>query len=886
MDLITTHRHADFDGFASMIAARKLYPEALLVFSGGTQEHVRRFLAAHELGITKQKAVDLSAITRLILVDVHEPERIGPFRVLFDNPAVEIHIYDHHPVPPQILEHSPRERPISIVTHEVGASITIFVELLQARAFSLTPFEATVFAIGLYEETGSLCYPSTTPRDLEAAAFLLRAGADLTVVSDTLHPHLNPDQISLLNDLLLSSETLYLNGHKILLATSTYDRYTGDLSEVTQRLAELEGYDAVITAMTLQDKIQIIARSRRPDIHVGRLVSQFGGGGHAQAASATVKGQTLVEVKERLRHLLLHAHRPILRASQVMTTPVHTIPIGTPIEKAEQEMTKLGINVFPVVDTDHHFQGLITREIIQKALFHQLTDTPVESVMHVEVYTASPDTPFHEIQAQMIDRNQRLVPILTDHHVVGVITRTDLLRTLHYDILEAAHAPAKGSQPPHVKKSRRLRALLKERLPTRVYALLTAIGERADQQSLNVYAVGGFVRDLLLGISNLDIDLVVEGDGIAFARLVAQDHQARIRTHDRFGTATLVFPDGFKLDIATARTEYYEYPTALPTVEQSSIKKDLYRRDFTINTLAIRLNAACFGELVDFYGGQRDLHDKVIRVLHSLSFVEDPTRVFRAIRFEQRLGFHLGKETAALIKGAVRMNLFHRLSKSRLLDELILLLSDKEPVKGLARLAEFRLLTFIHPDLTWSTQLAALLNAVREALNWYTLLYLDRGVDAWIVYFMALMDPLSRQAVEETVHRLGLAPRQAHKVLWAHDVAPGLIQQLSRHPTPKPSETFHLLREVPDEILVFLIAKTPTESVKRQISAFLTHYMHVKPILTGKDLQAMGLTPGPLFKQIFDHLVDARLDGLVRTEEQERKLVMQFVESKREAVPH
>ncbi len=262
-------------------------------------------------------------------------------------------------------------------------------------------------------------------------------------------------------------------------------------------------------------------------------------------------------------------------------------------------------------------------------------------------------------------------------------------------------------------------APLRDRLPARLIALLEQAGDLAERTAVSAFVVGGFVRDLLLGRPNLDVDLVIEGDGIAYARALARAVGGSVKVHDRFGTTIVIFPDGFKLDVATARTESYDFPTALPTVKRSSIKEDLYRRDFTINTLAIRLNTGRFGELIDVFGGQRDLNEKTIRVLHSLSFVEDPTRVFRAVRFEQRFGFRLGKETLALIKGTVKMYLFRHLSSSRLSDELILLLSEEAPRKIVARLGELALLRCIHPALKWSTRLDALLKAVEEALNWH-----------------------------------------------------------------------------------------------------------------------------------------------------------------------
>src|SRR3989475_5291242 len=235
-----------------------------------------------------------------------------------------------------------------------------------------------------------------------------------------------------------------------------------------------------------------------------------------------------------------------------------------------------------------------------------------------------------------------------------------------------------------------------------IFNRLQEIGRLADDIGMPAYLVGGLVRDLLLGHKNLDVDLTVEGDGMTFARRLADQHGAGLKIFDRFATALVVFPDGFKLDVATARRESYAHPTALPTVRPSSIKDDLYRRDFTINALAIRLNVSRFGELVDFYGGLRDLEHKVIRVLHSRSFVDDPTRVFRAIRFEQRFGFRIEKHTLTLLKEAAASDLVHRLSGPRLRNEVMRLLSEQAPIRTIRRMAEFDLLRFLHTGLAWS----------------------------------------------------------------------------------------------------------------------------------------------------------------------------------------
>ena len=425
---------------------------------------------------------------------------------------------------------------------------------------------------------------------------------------------------------------------------------------------------------------------------------------------------------------------------------------------------------------------------------------------------------------------------------------------------------------------------MKDQLPTPLFSLLQQIGEIAERRHVRVYAVGGFVRDLLLGVPNLDMDLVVEGNGIRFAKTLAQRYQARVTTHDRFGTATVTLADGQTLDVATARTESYASPGALPTVRLSSIKEDLRRRDFTINTLAIRLNAHRFGELVDRHGGLRDLQNKTIRVLHGLSFIDDPTRVFRAIRLEQRLGFQPDQDTVVLMTEAVKMGLLRRLSPSRLSAELHHVLSEREPVKTLAKLAGYNVLPFIHPRLKWSPGLARLMKAVEKAVEWHAKFSLGPLASPWVVYGMALLDALPQPAIQETLARLTFPRRQTQAMLWWANtqVRPyegaRLLKTLDR--TDKPSETFRTLSRLPDETLVFLMAKTRSKRAKQKIVDMFTTYRRMKPILNGTDLKTMGLKPGPLYNLILDRLLDARLDGTVETETDERRLVHQLAKQR------
>lgn len=876
MEVVTTHHNADFDGLASMVAVRKLYPEVRLVLSGGAQETVHAFLLAHDLNLTKLKDLDLAQVTKLILVDTHEPDRIGPFKQCWLDPRVEVSVFDHHGPDHNVAGAPSIGKSINQVIETVGATATMLIERVRDAGVPVTPFEATVLALGLYDETGSFAYSSTTPRDLQAAAFLIGAGADLKLIAQTLRRPLDPDIVALLNDLLQHSEVHYLEGRKVLVATSTFDRDRVEAAEAVHQLAELEGVDAVLVVVTNEEHVEVIGRSRAPEIDVGWIAQEFGGGGHAVAAAAIVKGRTLAEVKERLVRLLTERYRPTLLAKDVMTKPVKTISGDATVTETEQRMTNYGVNVLPVLDGKDRYAGLVSREQIQKALFHRLGRMTAADILQADQFTAHPDTDFHTIEQAMLERNQRFVPILEGARVVGVITRTDLLRAWHNDVLRSVQIRPKVTDPvgvPGPLHRRNLRRQLQEKLPVPLFTLIKEAGQLADRLDLPLYVVGGCVRDLLLGIENLDLDLVVEGDGIAFARKLAAEHGGRVKSHERFGTAVVVLPDGVKLDVATARTEYYEFPTALPTVEQSSIKKDLYRRDFTINALAVRLNGRGFGDVLDFYGGQRDLKDKAVRVLHSLSFIEDPTRVFRAIRFETRFGFHLGKDTLALIKAAVKMELFHRLSGHRLFEELKALCSEREPKTGLKRLAELGLLRFIHPKLAWTARLEKLLLATEETLDWYRLLYLSRKMEGWLVYVMALAAVLPDRGVAELMKRFPFSEREATTLKAFRGGAHRALRQLAKQPPLKPSAVVRLLQGMPDEALVAMMAQSSSEQVKRQVSAFLTSYQQVKPVLTGVELKAMGLKPGPQFKKILDCLLEARLNGEVKSETEEYELV-------------
>jgi tRNA nucleotidyltransferase (CCA-adding enzyme) len=884
MDVITTHMESDFDGLASMVAAKKLYPDANLIIPGGSQPGVRSFLERHPLPLTPANQIDPRQITRLILVDTQDSQRIGLLEKAFQNPEMSVHIFDHHP-----SESKGTLLPAADfrVIETVGATTTLLVEILQKREIPITPLEATLYAIGVYEETGSLVYPNTTPRDLQVAAHLVKSGADLRIVADFITRHLTIPQIQLLNALLQAAHPLHLGRRRVVLAVLSWPTYVQDMAPVIQQVAQLEGADAILAAVAMEGKVQFIGRSRREDIDMHRIAQALGGGGHLMAAAASIKGLTLAEVEDRLRALLEEQAKTWLPIRDLMTTPVRTISTGTTLRDTERFMTQYEVNSLPVIDPKGRFLGLATREAIQKALYHQLYSVPVDQVMLQEVFTANPHTPFDVIQEHMVERNQRSVPILKNRKVVGIFSRTDLLRASHQHqrIQKSIESTSTGHLPTLLPPGRNLKGLMADRLPRGIRHLLTKVGQVADQLGISAYVVGGFVRDLFLGNQNLDVDIVVEGDGIRFSKALGQHLSAKVKVHERFGTASLKlskdseFAPDMAFDVATARTEYYEFPTALPTVERSSVKKDLYRRDFTINALAIRLNKNS-GELLDFFGGQRDLKDKVIRVLHSLSFVEDPTRAFRAVRFEQRFGFAMSKETRTFIRNAVDMELFHRLSGHRLGDELIHLFSESQPANAIRRLRECDLLKFVHPKIPWTPKSHDLFQSIQEIVTWHRLEIAHEPLQRWLLYAMALFEPVGRDETVKTWKKLGFPGRHIRMV----DIFLTEQQQLLRVLFRKqlsPSETHALLQTWALEPLLFLMAKIQRQDSKKhslqRIKEFITTFRHINTSITGHDLQTLGLQKGPAYRQVLHQLLTARLDGTIQTRQEELSLAKSLV---------
>ncbi len=875
MDVISTHVNADFDCLGAMIAAKRLYPDAVLVFSGGQERGLRDFLLQSTLyayGIKRVRDINLNEVTRLILVDVRSAVRIGQFAEILQNPDLQIHIYDHHPVDEHTIKGD-----VEFI-QDVGATTTIMTQLFIERGIVPTAEEATMMMLGLYEDTGHLLFSGTTPADFQSAAFLLQHGANLNTVADFLVREMTSEQVGLLNDLLHSCQKIIINGIEIAIAYATVEDYIGDISSLAHKLKDIENLNVLIVAVRMNDRIFLVGRSRLPEVHVGEFFQEFGGGGHAFAASATVRDLTLSQLLDQIEKLLQKHVRSHCEARDLMSAPVKTLPVDSTVAAARELMTRFNFNTIPILDDQQQVAGIITRQLVEKAVHHKLLKMQIVDVMNTDFQLVSPRASLAELQQAIIEHNQRCVLVVDSGALVGLVTRTDLFRyMLGEGQLSKGDFQGISEHPSLQLKRKNLRHLLETRLPEPVKQLLQEMGAAADRLGVRIYLVGGIVRDLLLRQQNLDIDVVVEGDAIQFANTFAETVSCKVHTHEKFGTAVLVFSNGFKIDIASARLEYYDRPAVLPQVEHASIRHDLFRRDFTINTLTLSLNQDSFGQMLDFFGGQRDLKDKSIRILHNLSFIEDPTRLFRAVRFEQRLGFCIGRQTERLMRSALRLKSVKKISGIRILHELEQILDEPRVVPALNRLEQFDLLKFIDPKLHFNQQIASLFVAAERSSSWFDLLYTGESYRRWLLYVLCLLDDLTKKGVDRVSLWLGMQPKDRQLLNQQLPAAKQFLRFIRQRrydqSEPKNSDIYFWLNDFSLEVILFLMARSENEKLRQWISLYITDLRKERVILDGTALISLGFTPGRYFQDIFKMLLEARLNGEIKTRDEEILLV-------------
>jgi tRNA nucleotidyltransferase (CCA-adding enzyme) len=834
VDVIVTHANTDFDAFAAMLAARRLYPGAVVALSGSLNRNVRDFyrLHAEELDVSEQGRVDLDSIERLIVVETSHPARLGDFERVARDSKVEVVLFDHHGD-----EKLDWVRPENVVRSDDGALTTTMVSILAERELGVTPLEATVFALGIHEDTGSLSYAGVSLRDAEALAWCLRHGASQDMVAQYLHAPLSEAERGLLDALLAAAETHNVAGFEILVTAIRSPEYVDGVSNLAHKIVDLTDCRALVCLVEMEDRVFCVVRTRVAELDAAAVAAALGGGGHAQAASAIHRG-SLDDARRRVLEALPGAVRRRLTAGEMMSRPPRFVSPDDTVSHAMvlcQRHRQSGMQV----GEPSRLVGMVTREDLDKAIGHGLSHAPVKSVMSSDVVTCSEETPLPEVMRLVAASEGGRVPVVRREEVVGVVTRSDLLHALEEPLVaeEEPGGPDLGE-----------RLLAIESLQE-VFEAVQTVSEPFE----GVYLVGGAVRDVLMGEPNFDVDIAVEGDGIALGQALARELGGRVVPHEKFGTAIVLYGNGGRVDVATARTEFYDHPGALPTVEQASIRQDLYRRDFTINAMAVSLKGADFGRLVDYFGGHRDLAGGVVRVLHNLSFIDDPTRIFRAVRYETRYGFRMDAHTFGLAKACVEMDLVGELSSARVRDELQALLSEERVGDSVGRMAELGIDRAIHPHLAADEEAVRLIEAIDSLREAYA-----PEAPAWRLRLAVLARRLSSTEVLDWAERLKLRRRDAERIADAVAVAPRLRDLVGA--TKEPAALWQRVApHDPDGALLALA--TSKGRARKRLERYFEELRDVTLEISGGDLAELGLGESPQVGAVLEELRRRKLNG-------------------------
>ncbi|MFY7803102.1 MAG: CBS domain-containing protein [Limnoraphis robusta] len=921
MHLILCHTTADFDALGAAVGLSRLYPGSKIVLTGGSHPAVRDFLALHrdEFPLLERRSVNPENLRFLTVVDTQTRERLGKASEWFDLPNLyEITVCDHHP-------DSELNIPATTTQIEsVGATTTLVVEQLQLAEkqsktedtkWLLTAAEATVMALGIHVDTGSLTFEGSTPRDALALAWLMQKGASLQVIAEYIEPGFSPQLQNLLTTALEQLNQVTVHGYKVAWILLETEDYVPGLSSLASQLIEITESDALLLGNCQQrqnkeaERLTIIGRSRIEQTNLNQLFKPLGGGGHHQAASVVIKdtnpSEKLAEIVEAFQAQIPHPPT----AKELMSSPVRTIRPETTIAEAHRILLRYGHSGLSVVDEQDQLVGIISRRDLDIALHHGFSHAPVKGYMTPQLKTITPDTTLPEIESLMVTYDIGRLPVLEGNNLVGIVTRTDVLRLLHQQ-QQPKKTLMQGCIPGSTCHS--IQELLEERLAPPLLKLLNRLAELTQERGWQLYLVGGAVRDLLLADSEktlllTDIDLVVDGchhslevtenpqqkaknpPAVELASALQKSYSnARLDVHGQFQTAALLWHndpilDSLWIDIATARTEFYPYPAANPEVEASSIRQDLYRRDFTINALALRLTQPHQGELLDFFGGVNDLENRKIRVLHANSFIEDPTRIYRAVRFAVRLGFDIEFQTKDYIQYAINSGIYERVQsqnysaqqrvpalETRLKSELKYILQAPYWKPALQLLGELKALRCIHPTLELNPELWRQIQFVDRCLLRFDP---EKTLTHWQVRLEVLIAHLAPEYRGDVAETLQFPVDSTERLQQLESAKAEVVKLMPE--CQLPSQFYRLL--VPYNLpMLILIAVQCPRWVRRRIWQYLTHWWNIKPLLNGNDLKQLGYKPSRQFKQMLDDLLVATLDKEIC----DRKSAEAFIQAK------
>jgi tRNA nucleotidyltransferase (CCA-adding enzyme) len=850
-----SHSYSDFDAIASTIAASKLYPEAIPVLHSSVEDEVQKFLAIYRdyFPFVPIQEVSFEKVERVILTDTQNTEKIKPLHKELQQRKVKVICYDHHPL---------EENPFITQLHRkhYGSTMTLMYEKLKRKKISFNAIEATLFIVGIYEDTGSLTFPSTSPKDLEAAGFFLLNGAKLNVISEFIFPPLGEKQKKLFSILLESVSIYSIKGVQIAISGAVYPHYVNGVSFLAHRLLDAIDVDVLFVVVQFQNKTIIVARSEDEQVmNVGNIMEQLGGGGHPQAGSTFINKD--VKNLDEWSLTLLRFAKKRCRISKLvrdyMSSPVKTIEESAEAEEALRVMLRYGHTGLPVVNGNKKLIGIVSRKDIERISDENLLKRPVKAFMTKHVIVVSPETPLKEAEKLIVNKDIGRLPVLFDHDIVGILTRSDLLRAL-YGISKTATSTSKHYIS--VPSRTQINKWLESYFPKQHLKIIRQIGKIANSMNQRAFLVGGCVRDLLLEYPCKDYDFLIEGDAIALAEKLQPVFYCKLIKNPSFHTVKLLFPHT-EMDLASTRTEYYEYPAALPKVTSGSLREDLLRRDFSINCLAISLEPKRFGTMLDFYHGYDDLKHKKIRILHNLSFIEDPSRIFRAIVYAIRYDFAIEEQTKEFAIQAMKSGLFKNTTRFRILSSFIDLLN--EPIcmtKAFQMMEDLNALQIISEEFVIGSLQRFALNRSKQVLKQYY------NGPRWILFIAIMTISLPLESTLQICERLRMNNKYIAMIQKIHRFYPSLNNELPK--IKKNSQLYKTLKPFSDKELGVFLCLCSIHA-RKKILHYLSLLQTLSLKLTANEIKKYSGLEKRELGDCIESLKMLQLDGLIQSKEDE-----------------
>lgn len=850
IEIIISHSHADLDSLASMLLASKIYPNAKMVFTGDLNENVKEVVSLYGnyLNIYKSKDIDEKKVEKIIMVDTANEKRLGKFRSIINNSLLKVIVYDHH----QTVYNNKKNWNYNLTKY--GATTTYLLEKVLESGIKLSDYEATIVMMGIYEDTGSLTYSNTTVKDIESAAYLLGVGANLRLVSQFISKTMKKNQIDFFIELLQNGEVFEFVSNKVFIVSYYSDEYIGDLDIICNKIKDIEGVKGVFLIVGNNEHSYIVARSSSIDIRVNEILKRFNGAGHYNAAAASLKDIEFESIFENLKDEIYIKTTIGKRAKDIMTSPVKIISKETKIKDVYKIMIRFSYNGIPVIEKNKVI-GLIRRRDVDKALKHGFSNAKVSVYMNKNIIFAGENTTIDELKKLILENDTgRIIIIDSNNSLRGIVSRSDILRSIYEHKKDITS------------KEYIFQDNLKEKLLSKfsedIINIFNEIKKLSRKRDEKVYLVGGLVRDLIMDIENLDIDIVVEGNGIEFSRELFEILDAeKIVEHEKFKTATLDLGNDLKLDIASSRIEYYEYPSSLPTVEYGSLKQDLFRRDFTINAMALEIDDFHFGRLIDFFQGYEDIKNKRLRVLHSLSFIEDPTRIIRGIRFANRLDFEIEENSKKQINEAIENGFLNKLSWKRVKTEFMIIFKEKKANTAVEKLFQYGVVQAIHKNITYNKKLIHDMKNIKKYEKYIN----ELKIEIWLIYFLTLLEELNSKDLEFVFRKFAFGEKFIEKFSYGKIKRDIILESIAK--SEKNSDLYSSFEYLTKEMIIILLISS-NYIIQEKIVYYLDNLMNIKSIIRGQDLIDINYIPKKNYSKCLKKIFEIQIDKDIKNKEE------------------